>query len=64
MDFTAFELPMRSGGLFKQSWQSFCIYLDSVIYNIFCFLSQKLFVQIWQCVSGSGTKPLLPFKQD
>lgn len=51
MHFTSFELPMRSGGAFKQSWQSFRIYLDNNMYNKFCFLSQKLFVQIWLCVS-------------
>lgn len=55
MDFTTFELLMRSGGFFKQGWQSFLIYLDSIICDRFCFLSQKLFVQIWLCVNGSGT---------
>lgn len=54
MNSTAFELPIRSGGLLKKSWQSLRIYLNSTVYNIFCFLSQKLFVQICFCVSGSG----------
>lgn len=41
-------------GVFKQSWQSFHIYLDDNMYNRFCFLSQKLFVQIWLCVSAQA----------
>lgn len=64
-DRTAFELLMRSGGLCKQSWQSSHIFLDSVIHNRFCFLSQKLFVQIWLCVcEWLRHKQLLPFMQD
>lgn len=54
MHFTSFELLIRSGGVFKQSWQSFHIYLDNNMYNRFCFLSQKLFVQIWLCVSAQA----------
>lgn len=43
---------MRSGSIFKQSWQSYHIYLDNNMNNRFFYLSQKWFVQIWLCVSA------------
>lgn len=55
MEATALEPLMRSGGLFKHSWQTFLICFASNIHNEFCFLSQKLFVQIQLCGSCSST---------